>query len=680
MKIRVRLAVLITAILMIAALATVPSIIEAKRAKGAVETSSVVNPVQGRRPEITTGASIRNDTSPPLREMKQKPLDFRPEREANPNPRIPHFHKDAPDRVVQKAPTTTELATANMPSALQNFNGIQYPGVACNCAPPDTNGEVGATQYVQTVNEGFQVFDKNTGASLLGPSGISTIWQGFGGVCESNGSGDPVVLYDQLADRWIVSQFAGSSVPTDECVAVSATSDATGAYHRYDFHLGSNFFDYPHLSVWPDGYYMSMNVFNSLGTSYLGPQPFVFDRSKMLDGLPATFITPGITGGPLEETYLPADLDGSALPPPGAPATFIEWPGGGTYRIFHFHADFATPANSSFTLFASPPAAGFTQLCPLTRSCVPQLNTSSRLDAIADRLMFRLTYRNFGTHESVVGNYTVNSGSVAGIRWFELRNVTAGPVTVAQESTYQPDSTWRWMGSAAMDGDGNLAIGYSASSAAIFPELRYAGRLASDPLNVLAQGESLLFAGTGSQSGTSSRWGDYSSLTIDPIDDCTFWFTSEYYSTTSSFNWRTRIGSFRFPGCGGSPTPTPTPTPSPSPTPTPTPSPSPTPVPTPTPIPAPNAPSNLTANATSPSQIFLAWSDNSGDEQGFRIERCTGNNCTNFAEIAVTGPNATNFGNSGLSRNTWYRYRVRAFNASGNSAYSNIANVKTPNR
>src|SRR6185369_16861880 len=210
---------------------------------------------------------------------------------------------------------------------------------------------------------------------------------------------------------------------------------------------------------------MSMNVFNSSGTAFLGPQAFAFDRAKMLSGLPATFITPGITGGSLEEIFLPADLDGSNLPPAGAPAVFVEFPGGGTYRLFHFHADFATPANSNFTLFASPGAAGFTQLCPTTRSCVPQLGTTSRLDAIADRLMFRLTYRNFGTHESVVGNYTVSSGAVAGIRWFELRDVTNGPVTVAQESTYQPDSTWRWMGSAAMDGDGNLAIGYSASSA-----------------------------------------------------------------------------------------------------------------------------------------------------------------------------------------------------------------------
>jgi hypothetical protein len=512
---RARLVILVTAVLLFSAIFWVPGIIEATGAKspaaGNVPANAAVNPVQGRRQPVTVGQSIRHDTSIPVREMKQQPV-FKPKREANRNPRIPHFHKDTPDPVVQKsAPVIQDLMDAAMPTTEMNINGMQFPGVACNCAPPDTNGEVGATQYVQSVNEGFQVFDKITGASLLGPSGISTVWSGFGGVCEFNGSGDPVVLYDQLADRWIISQFAGVSIPTDECVAVSATSDATGSYHRYDFHLGSNFFDYPKLGVWPDGYYMSMNVFNSSATSYLGPQAFVFDRAKMLNGQPATFITPGITGGPLEEPFMPADLDGSTLPPAGAPAAFIQWPGGGQYRIFHFHADFATPANSTFTLFASPPAAGFTQLCPFTRSCVPQANTTSRLDGLADRLMFRLAYRNFGTHESIVGNYTVSSASVAGIRWFELRNVSAGPVTVAQESTYQPDATWRWMGSAAMDRDGNIAIGYSASSATIFPQLRYAGRLATDPLNVLAQGEQVLFAGTGSQTGTGSRWGDYSS-------------------------------------------------------------------------------------------------------------------------------------------------------------------------
>ena len=654
-----KLLVALAGTFLLLAVLVLPQVIEAKRARAALAAS--ITP-QGKS-DVSVGHSTHNDTSPPLREMKQLPLTFKPEREANENPRLKHSHKDAPDPVVQTAQSAP--ITAAMPSTDLNFDGVPFPGVACNCAPPDTNGEVGDTQYVQIVNEGYQVFDKTTGASQLGPSGIATLWQGFGGVCEFNGNGDPVVMYDQIAGRWIISQFAGSSVPTDECIAVSTTNDATGTYFRYGFHLGSNFFDYPHLAVWPDGYYMSMNVFNSTGTLFLGPQPFAFDRAKMLNGQPATFITTGVTGGPSEDVYLPADLDGSTLPPAGAPATFVEFPSGGSYRTFHFHADFGTPGNSSFTLFASPAAAGFSLLCSTTRSCVPQSGTTSRLDGIGDRLMFRLAYRNFGDHESVVGNYSVSSGTVSGVRWFELRNVTSGPVTKFQESTYQPDSTWRWMGSAAMDGSGNIAVGYSASSSSLFPQIRYAGRLATDPLNTLAQGEGTLFAGTGSQSGTGSRWGDYSDLTVDPVDDCTFWYTNEYYATTSGFNWRTRIGSFKFPGCGGAPTPTPTATPTGTPTPTPTPS------------GAPNAPSNLVGNAVSGTQINLSWTDNSNDEDVFKIERCTGNNCANFGEIAQVGANVTSYPNTGLSRNTWYRYRVRASNANGNSAYSNIVTVKT---
>src|SRR5205814_1240387 len=185
--------------------------------------------------------------------------------------------------------------------------------------------------------EGYQVFDKATGNSVLGPKSISSVWTGFGGVCETSGSGDPVMLYDHLADRWVITQFAGASGGpiTDECVAVSTSADATGTYNRYGFHLGTNFFDYPKLSVWPDAYYMSMNVFNSSGTAFLGPQPFAFDRAKMLAGQPATFVSTGITGGSGEDSYLPADMDGSTPPAAGAPGTFVEFPSTGAYRVFH---------------------------------------------------------------------------------------------------------------------------------------------------------------------------------------------------------------------------------------------------------------------------------------------------------------------------------------------------------
>lgn len=623
---------------------------------------------------VTVIHDFRHDVSPPVRSIRPLPIPPARQHQKSHLRRVSQ-HQNEADPVVQDF-----AFPAAMPSPLLNFNGIPFPGVNCNCAPPDTNGEVGLTQYVQIVNEGFQVFNKSTGASEFGPVGISTLWSGFGGVCQSNGSGDPVVLYDQLANRWLISQFAGISVPTDECIAVSTTSDATGSYFRYGFHLGTNFFDYPKLAVWPDAYYMSMNVFNSSGTAFLGPQPFAFNRAAMLVGAAATVITPGITGGATEETYLPSDLDGSTLPPAGAPNTFVEWPSGAplVHKVFHFHVDFATPANSSFTLFTTVPAAGFTQLCPFTRNCVPQLGSTSNLDAIADRLMFRLAYRNFGDHESVVGNYTVSSGAVAGIRWFEMRNVTSGPVTMFQQSTYQPDSTWRWMGSTAMDGSGNLALGFSASSSSINPQIRYAGRLASDPLNVLAQGETTLFAGTGSQTGTSNRWGDYSDLTVDPVDNCTFWYTQEYYATTSSFNWRTRIGSFKFPSCGGGPIPTPTATNTLTPTATNTPTPTATSTATATPpgITVPSAPQNLTAAPARGKGVQLTWSppaSNGGSPiTGYNIYRGT----SSGGEVFLTSVgNVTSFKDNQTVRGQTYYYIVTAVNAVGEGPASNEASA-----
>ena len=496
-----------------------------------------------------------SDLSRPLREQ---PLVWPPketEHEANLNPKIPHQHQDGPDPVIQSSFWQRMINTPAIPSPLLTWNGIQYPGVGCNCAPPDTDGEVGKTQYVQMVNEGLQVFDKITGTSVFGPVAISSIWSGFGGACQNAGNGDPIVVYDQLADRWIISQFAtpsGASVPQDECIAVSQTGDATGAWYRYGFHLTSNFLDYPKLGVWPDGYYMAANVFNTSGTLFLGPQPFVFDRVKMLVGDPtATSQTRGIIGGSSEETFLPSDLDGIIPPPVGDPNHFVAWPQGSPliYKVWAYHVDFATPANSTFTLEASVPAASFSSLCPTTRACVPQLGSTGNLDAIADRMMFRNAYRRFSDgHESLLDNYTVSANAVAGIRWIELRRTQPGNWGIFQQSTYQPDTTWRWMGSVASDNQGNIALGFSASSSSINPQIRYAGRLATDPVNVLS-GEQHLFDGTGSQTGTSNRWGDYSDLTVDPVDDCTFYYTNEYYATTTSFNWRTRIGYFKFAEC-----------------------------------------------------------------------------------------------------------------------------------
>ena len=501
--------------------------------------------------KIIVGHAVSHFRTAPLRSLPPAPLRFHAEHEASPNPLLAARAQHARDTVVQN-----RLAGPNMPSPTLNFDGIAYPGVSCNCAPPDTNGEVGATQYVQMVNQGFEVFDKATGASVFGPVDIATLWAS--GTCSTEGEGDPVVLYDQLASRWVISQFAGASNPTDECIAVSTTSDATGSYNAYDFNLGTDYFDYPKLGVWPDAYYMSTDVFDSTGTDFFGPQPFAFDRAAMLAGSPSpTFITSRDPEffSPTSDSFMPADLDGSNPPPAGAPNPFLtqgitssSWP------LYRFHVDFANPASSTFTLAATVNAAPFSALCAAQVDCVPQLGSLDNLDALADRGMFRNAYRNFGGgHEALVGNMTVGSNGVAGIRWFEVNHVTSGAPTFVQQSTYQPDSTWRWMGSVAMDHNGDMALGFSASSAAIHPEIGYAGRLVTDPPSKLLQGETTLFQGTGSQLGSNNRWGDYSDMTVDPVDDCTYWYTQEYYSTTSAFNWRTRIGKFRFPSCTTSP-------------------------------------------------------------------------------------------------------------------------------
>jgi hypothetical protein len=367
------------------------------------EPAAVTAP--GSAKKVILGHSYKNDVSRPLRSLRAPPLVAGPEMEASPNPRPVSMHKNGVDTVRQ-----TRASAPNMPGTTLNFNGIPFPGVACNCAPPDTNGEVGASQYVQIVNEGFQVFSKTTGASVFGPVGIATLWNGFGGVCQNNGAGDPVVLYDQLANRWLISQFAGVSVPTDECIAVSTTSDASGSWNRYGFHLGSNFFDYPHLGVWPDAFYMTVNVFNSSGTAFLGPQPLAFNRAAMLAGSPATFVTTrnAAVFNPLNDAMLPGDLDGSTVPPAGAPNPFLMSGTAATWKLWRFHVDFGTPANSTFTLGGNLTPAAYTELCPASRSCAPQLGTSAGLDGIGERGMFRLAYHNFGDHEALVGNQSVS--------------------------------------------------------------------------------------------------------------------------------------------------------------------------------------------------------------------------------------------------------------------------------
>ena len=457
----------------------------------------------------------------------------------------------------------------NTPTPNNSFDGINNLD---GFTPPDTVGAIGPSNYVQAVNVRVQVFDRFTGAAQTTANPISSLFTSLGGgsLCATTDDGDPVVLYDQYADRWLIAQFANASSTTGPyymAIAVSKTSDPTGAYYAYCFQTpnvsGGKFPDYPKIGVWPDGYYMSVNQFDGAGNTYLGAGVYAFNRAKMLAGDPtANFIYFDLNG--VDSNFfglLPSSVDGP-LPPPGTPNYFAVLDGvslGNTsdaLHVFQFHADFVNPNLSTFTERAESPVnvAAFTAFSPSSPG-VPQSGTSQQLDTLADRLMFRLQYRNFGSNESLVVTHTATGGSgQAGIRYYQLRrNLPGGTFGINEQATYAPDSLHRWMGSAAMNYRGDLGVGYSVSSSSTFPSIRYAARLAGDAPNGLFQGEATLITGGGSQTSAGNRWGDYSCMTLDPTDDCTFWFTTEYYATTSTGGWRTRIGSFSLPGCSPSP-------------------------------------------------------------------------------------------------------------------------------
>ncbi len=487
-----------------------------------------------------------------LRDAPGKPIDTSVIKEAKDKRRVPYEDPVdfSDDKAAQNghvssaaAPTTTGLGVDGVG---KGFTGPQG-AFTVQAAPPDTTGAVGATQYVQWVNSSFAVFNKSTGAAVYGPVAGNTLFTGFGGACESSNDGDPVVQYDKLANRWVLMQFA---VPTGgpyfQCVAVSRTSDATGLYDRYSFQY-TGFNDYPKAGVWPDGYYVTYNIFN--GNSFGGAKVCAMDRASMLAGLAATqqcFQLSTAYGG-----LLPADLDGSIAPSAGTPNYMMNL-GTNKLNLWKFAVDWATPASSTFTGPTAIPVAAFAAACG-GGTCIPQAGTNRTLDSLADRLMYRLAYRKFADgHEALVVNHAVSVGSgrkstYAGTRWYEVRSPNTTPV-VFQQSSYGPDTTSRWMGSIAMDKQGNIALGYSASSSAIKPALRYATRLASDAVNTLSN-ETVVVQGAGSQTGTLSRWGDYSHMSVDPVDDCTFWYTSEYLKADGTFNWSTRIASFKVNGC-----------------------------------------------------------------------------------------------------------------------------------
>ncbi|HMA33428.1 MAG TPA: hypothetical protein VKY74_03025, partial [Chloroflexia bacterium] len=490
----------------------------------------------GERRRLPNGTIVgrddHHDLSPPLRDIP--PVAALPRHEGPENPLPSHLAGGhVVDSVVQRF-----FGPLAMPAPSLTFDGISLATSGCGCLPPDTNGDVGPNDYVQTVNAAFAIWNKN-GTALLTPRAINTLFSGFGGACQTQNAGDPLVNYDPLADRWVISQFT-SAAPFAQCVAVSQTGDPTGSWYRYQFtESNTALYDYPKVGVWSDAYYLTANVFDNATQAFLYPSLLALDRSRMLQGLSATFQE--FTPGNYYYAILPADVDGSTPPPAGAREPFLTVSGNNTQiHLWNLHVDFAAPASSHLDGPTNLTAAPWDpNLCGLAGNCIaqPGVATSAYLDSLADHTMFRLAYRRFGDgHEALVTNESVNvGGNQAGVRWYEIRDPNGAPA-IYQQGTYAPDATSRWMGAAAMDRDGNLAVGYSASSTTVFPSVRYAGRLAGDPLGLLSQGEATLFAGTGAQN-SGNRWGDYSDMTVDPSDDCTFWYTNEYLATTGT-NWR----------------------------------------------------------------------------------------------------------------------------------------------
>jgi len=471
----------------------------------------------------------------------------------------------APDPLLEVTlgPTVSALTT---PGPLLSFDGTSDDDNAAvvggRVVPPDTNGDVGPNHYIQMNNLVFEIFDKS-GNSVFGPAANNTLWQGLDGICAANNDGDPIVLYDQDADRWVFSQFA-IGADGHQCFAVSQTNDPLGSYWLYDFVISPGCFnDYPKIGVWPDGYYLTANEFCG---SFRSAIAVAFEKPAMLTGAPADFLVHDIAST-AQATYFgvqPSHWEGPTAPPAGAPNTYVmsfddeTWGTGAGpdgYQLWEFAVNWATNS-STFTPAGFITSSEFdANLCNFNQ-CIPQ-SGGELLDTLSQFTMYRATYRNFGSHEVILVSHSVDVGSNrAGTRFAELRD-GGGGYGLFQEGTFAPnDGLSRWMGSVSMDGAGNIALAYSVSSSGIFPGIRYTARQDGDPPGTVTGGEQVCINGAGSQTGSFNRWGDYSSISVDPDDDCTFWLTNEYYANSGSFDFKTRVCSFKLDECPAGCTPT----------------------------------------------------------------------------------------------------------------------------
>ena len=531
-------------------------------------------------PKFSTPVAF--DVSPALRDLPRaaRPLIFDPNKiievRPEPGPEGPRVHSRgySGDGALQPfSPAPTIPAPLLTFEGLSNQDDFNLFGFRVN--PPDSDGEVGPNHYVELINLVFAVYDKQ-GNRLIGPIKIGDLWTGFAIPDCTGASGDPVVLYDQLEDRWLLSQFTTAGPIFYNCVAISQTGDPTGAYFRYAFSTGVNFPDYPKYGLWRNMYIITTREFGP--TTEYGIGAYALERDKMLAGDPNArdvrfFLDSAVVPiNLIGDGLLPPDIDGRRMPANGAPAPLVgTQDDGGPYgatsdalNIWELSVKWQADPTASIVLKTQLPVVSFDSIFPCSpgsRDCLPQpgipVGDPRDLDILSyrQRPTFRLSYRNFRTYESLVTNQSVEARpGVAGARWYEIRR-TGGSYTVYQQGTYAPnDGVHRWMGSIAQDKNGNMALGYSVVNGVdVFPGIRYTGRLNGDPLGQMTQGEGVIINGSGVQTTTNSRWGDYTDMTVDPTDDCTFWYVNEYYTLagqqSSPAGWQTRIGSFQLPGC-----------------------------------------------------------------------------------------------------------------------------------
>jgi hypothetical protein len=537
-----------------------------------------------RRPQPKFSDAVAFDTSAKLSDIAARvrrgpswPDDgvreVRPER-GRPAPDTGWSGDDALQSAAGRAPTLLP----NVPSTMANFEGMSnqdnftiYGG---RVNPPDPVGDVGPNHYVEMINLVFAIYTK-AGTKLLGPVPIGAVWDGFSVPDCTDASGDPIVVYDQIVDRWLLSQFTTRGPEYYNCVAISTTGDPTGAYYRYAFSTGLNFPDYPKYGIWTDSYVITTREFGP--TVEYGIGVYAIDKNKMVNGQPARAVAFFIDGNVDEllplvgDGLLPGDIDGkqkpladTAIPLVGTQDDDAGY--GATFdalNIWDLHVKWRSTPTASLELARQLPVAGFDSIFPCTptsRDCLPQpgiTNTAQFLDILSyrQRPSWRLTYRNFKNYEAMVTTQSVEAlPGMAGQRWYEIRRVN-GAYSLYQQGTFAPnDGVHRWMGSIAQDKQGNLALGYSVVNGTdVYPGIRYTARLAGDPLGEMGQGEGVVINGTGVQRTTNSRWGDYTSMNVDPVDDCTFWYVNEYYTAegqaSSLAGWQTRIASFKLPGC-----------------------------------------------------------------------------------------------------------------------------------